>query len=499
MVFVVYAREDEEAVSSLLDILSTAGVSAQRDQVILEGGDPWPAKIAAAIEAADAVIVVWSAAAARSSNVDREINQSIAQEKRIIPCTLDETSLPALLSAYSAIPLSKPDSVSRLAQQLSGLVKSGHHRMDDQALIGELEKFTAEQMRQSAREEWLYWLKRLRQSGREQPIDEVIHSLQHAFFRCSPRDKSLLLDSLKDEITAAHETGKVNVEEGRALSRLATELASSFPRTRWWRSVLAFFPFKWVGLLLLSLGIYFGVVILLNDRLRAVHVHYAAEADRPFVDSLQVLFAAADYPLGLASLEESIKSGTIRYFRPADEDAALGIAQILDSLFRERGIEAEFEPVHLPGYPNAEGTVEVWLPFSEPVRSARERQPSPQSGAESSCSDGRTATDVIRYRAWFGPYFTAKLSQDGRFIHTQRDGQVIDVSSRIDFRSSNGALERARLVRTSWSVEFCGTIGSNPSCTETPTLRDFIEYFDWEDIDRRAAYQPGVPFCIWEP
>jgi hypothetical protein len=123
MVFIIYARDDASAVNNLERSLKEQGLAVLRDQEILEGGDRWPAKLAAAIDEADSVLVIWSSAAAESDPVDSEVNQALALQKRVIPCTLDETDLPPHLRAINAVDLMQEHAVLRLCQRLVGRSK----------------------------------------------------------------------------------------------------------------------------------------------------------------------------------------------------------------------------------------------------------------------------------------------------------------------------------------------------------------------------------------
>jgi hypothetical protein len=110
-VFLSYARDDLDAARDLESALVAAAIMVWRDQGGLYGGAQWPKAIGEAIASSDALLLVWSLRAARSHFVEFEWTTAMALKKAIIPCFLDETSLPPSLSAVNGIPCNDLDAV----------------------------------------------------------------------------------------------------------------------------------------------------------------------------------------------------------------------------------------------------------------------------------------------------------------------------------------------------------------------------------------------------
>lgn len=102
-VFISYARADAQDVDALDAALRQAGVTVWRDQDKLYAGQRWPKALGAAIAAQDAVVLMWSRAAADSEFVELEWCTAVALKKPILPVLLDGTPLPPSLSAIHAI------------------------------------------------------------------------------------------------------------------------------------------------------------------------------------------------------------------------------------------------------------------------------------------------------------------------------------------------------------------------------------------------------------
>lgn len=96
------------------------------DEWELRAGDSIPGKLDSGLEAFEALILVWSANANRSNWVRQELNSAIRRSVRdntakIIPCMLDETPLPALISDRKGIDFSDPkEGILELAGGLTG-------------------------------------------------------------------------------------------------------------------------------------------------------------------------------------------------------------------------------------------------------------------------------------------------------------------------------------------------------------------------------------------
>jgi hypothetical protein len=115
-VFLSYAREDLEQATRIEQQLTTVGVAVWRDQQKLRAGLNWPKALGEAIAASDALVMLWSRRAAESSFVELEWSVALALKKRVIPCRLDRSPLPASLAATQAI---QPDGIAEAASAIS--------------------------------------------------------------------------------------------------------------------------------------------------------------------------------------------------------------------------------------------------------------------------------------------------------------------------------------------------------------------------------------------
>jgi TolB-like protein len=103
-VFISYARTDRPRVKPLADALTAAGYEVWWD-VLIEGGAAFARTIAERLQAADAVIVVWSAASVVSDWVRDEADHA-RQRGRLAPVLLDGTPPPLGFGQYHAVDLS---------------------------------------------------------------------------------------------------------------------------------------------------------------------------------------------------------------------------------------------------------------------------------------------------------------------------------------------------------------------------------------------------------
>ncbi len=104
-VFISYSRKDSAFTDRLYKRLDQAGHDLWMDRESLKGGQKWLKEIEEHIRWADAIIVLWSADAARSEWVDKEILYAENLGKLIIPVSIDGT-LPTdnmILSARQVI------------------------------------------------------------------------------------------------------------------------------------------------------------------------------------------------------------------------------------------------------------------------------------------------------------------------------------------------------------------------------------------------------------
>lgn len=131
--FISYAREDREQVESLAHALEKAGFQVWWDAA-LEGGHQFAAEIERQLNAADAVIVVWSDASIRSNWVLDEAMHG-RDKGCLIPVRFDETVPPLGFRQIQSIDLDDGDqpgeveAIGRAVARLQGMpvVEPGTH------------------------------------------------------------------------------------------------------------------------------------------------------------------------------------------------------------------------------------------------------------------------------------------------------------------------------------------------------------------------------------
>lgn len=103
-IFLSYAREDSSVARALAGALERIGHSVWWDRHI-KGGSQFAAEIEAALEKAEAVVVLWSATSVTSPWV-RDEASSARDSGRLVPSTLDNTLPPMGFRQYQAVDLS---------------------------------------------------------------------------------------------------------------------------------------------------------------------------------------------------------------------------------------------------------------------------------------------------------------------------------------------------------------------------------------------------------
>jgi TIR domain len=106
-IFLSYSRQDVHHVQLVEPRLREHGVSVWRDQEKLYAGQKWPKALGEAIAANDCLLLLWSKNAAKSEYVELEWCTALALRKTIVPCLLDDTPLPASLTAIHAVGLNE--------------------------------------------------------------------------------------------------------------------------------------------------------------------------------------------------------------------------------------------------------------------------------------------------------------------------------------------------------------------------------------------------------
>jgi predicted ATPase len=94
-VFLSYASAERERALHLADLLETRGISVWIDRKSIVGGTSWTAEIVEGIKGCGALLVLVSAAALSSPNVQQELQLAWEHRRPLLPLRLDATPLPS--------------------------------------------------------------------------------------------------------------------------------------------------------------------------------------------------------------------------------------------------------------------------------------------------------------------------------------------------------------------------------------------------------------------
>lgn len=118
-IFISHAWEDKELVRRLEGELIKAGIEVWVDHSIVRGGDNLPKRISDALEWCNTLLLVWSNHSSKSRWVELEWTNALSLSKRIIPCVVDKTKLPPILTNMLYIEFSNPkQGISHLLETL---------------------------------------------------------------------------------------------------------------------------------------------------------------------------------------------------------------------------------------------------------------------------------------------------------------------------------------------------------------------------------------------
>jgi len=98
-IFISHASEDKSEARRLEEQLKAIGVEVWVDHNDVHGGDIFPIRISKALNWCDTLLLIWSNAALTSKWVELEWTSALNLNKTIIPCRIDETPIPAILSS----------------------------------------------------------------------------------------------------------------------------------------------------------------------------------------------------------------------------------------------------------------------------------------------------------------------------------------------------------------------------------------------------------------
>ncbi len=96
-IFISYAWKNQPIAKRLQSDLKRDSVEVFVDYERIAGGDSLPARISVGLDWCNTLILLWSAEAANSRYVSEEWESAFHLDRKIIPCVLDNTALPALL------------------------------------------------------------------------------------------------------------------------------------------------------------------------------------------------------------------------------------------------------------------------------------------------------------------------------------------------------------------------------------------------------------------
>jgi len=103
-IFISHAWEDKPFVRRLEAALKTsADIEVWIDHSNIRAGDRISRRVSDALEWCNTLLLVWSNKASSSSWVELEWNAAVNLHKTVIPCLLDETKLPAIISGMAYI------------------------------------------------------------------------------------------------------------------------------------------------------------------------------------------------------------------------------------------------------------------------------------------------------------------------------------------------------------------------------------------------------------
>lgn len=134
-VFISYSSQQQGVAQQLETELESKGIEVWRDKAKLHVGQRWPKALGDAIAASDAILLLWSIEANQSDFVELEWNIAVAMHKPVMPCLLDNTSLPHTLTQSNCIPGGDIHQVAeKIMAALKGLPPSVPIKQQDKLL-----------------------------------------------------------------------------------------------------------------------------------------------------------------------------------------------------------------------------------------------------------------------------------------------------------------------------------------------------------------------------
>ncbi|MDZ7369113.1 MAG: TIR domain-containing protein [candidate division KSB1 bacterium] len=142
-VFVSYAWKNQPLAKQLQKDLRRDGVEVFIDYEKITGGDSLPDRISAGLDWCNTLVLLWSVEAAQSYYVSQEWESAFHLKKKIIPCMLDDTPLPALLRGKLYLDFSSYESgyaALRRALQESRQKHPGEARAPKESFLNKIKR-----------------------------------------------------------------------------------------------------------------------------------------------------------------------------------------------------------------------------------------------------------------------------------------------------------------------------------------------------------------------
>ncbi|HEY3412816.1 MAG TPA: SUMF1/EgtB/PvdO family nonheme iron enzyme [Armatimonadota bacterium] len=102
-IYICYTQEDLKQAQLIHNDLAQLAQKVFFDKESIPTGEDWERLLIKELKSSDAVVVLWSAAAARSPWVMRELSSAITLQKRIVTCMLDDQDLSPLIQDKQAL------------------------------------------------------------------------------------------------------------------------------------------------------------------------------------------------------------------------------------------------------------------------------------------------------------------------------------------------------------------------------------------------------------
>ena len=105
-VFISYSHKDAKLVSPIVQLIrSMRSDLVFQDTLSIKPGKPWESQLGDALQQSDVVIVFWCSHSKNSSEVKKEYEKAILENKDVLPVLLDGSELPEEIAKYQWIDL----------------------------------------------------------------------------------------------------------------------------------------------------------------------------------------------------------------------------------------------------------------------------------------------------------------------------------------------------------------------------------------------------------